>query len=200
MMNQHQITTCAACLLWLAIAGCGQQPPAHAPPTAPASPVAASAPAAGTPGVSLKTLDCAGLERLIAGKRGKVVVLDAWSTACPPCIKNFPDLVALHRQIGAERLACISLSLDYEGIGKPDDVAPAVLAFLRKQGATFDNVLASDEPEAIYKKLEIASIPAVFVYDARGKLRQKFTDGAGGKESPVYRRVEALVKKLLAEK
>ena len=150
--------------------------------------------------VSLKILDYAGLQQLIASKRGKVVVLDAWSTGCPPCLKSFPDLVALQRKIGRDRLACISLSLDYEGIGKPEDVEPAALEFLRKQGATFDNVLASEEPESIYKKLGIASIPAVFVFDASGALRKKFTEGASSKGKPVYELVEESVEQLLAEK
>ena len=127
-----------------------------------------------------------------------MVVLDAWSTGCPPCLKSFPDLVALQRKVGREQLACISLSLDYEGIGKPADVEPAVLEFLRKQGATFDNVLSNEEPEAISKKLRIASIPAVFVYDANGKLREKFTEGASSKGKPVYDQVERLVDELLA--
>jgi thiol-disulfide isomerase/thioredoxin len=150
--------------------------------------------------VSLRILDYAGLQQLIASKRGKVVVLDAWSTGCPPCLKSFPDLVALQRKIGPDRLACISLSLDYEGIGKPEDVVPAALEFLRKQGATFDNVLASEEPDAIYKKLGIASIPAVFVFDVSGALQKKFTEGASSKGKPVYELVEESVEQLLAEK
>ena len=150
--------------------------------------------------VALKILDYADLQQLIASKHGKVVVLDAWSTGCPPCLKSFPDLVALQRKIGQDRLACISLSLDYEGIGKPADVEPAAaLKFLRKQGATFDNVLASEEPESIYKKLGIASIPAVFVFDASGALRKKFTEGASGNGKPVYELVEESVDQLLVE-
>jgi thiol-disulfide isomerase/thioredoxin len=147
--------------------------------------------------VTLKILDYGGLEQLIASKRGKVVVLDAWSTGCPPCMKSFPDLVALQKKIGSDQLACISLSLDYEGIGKPEETVPAPLAFLRKQNATFDNVLSSEEPEAIYKKLGIASIPAVFVYDSSGALRKKFTEGAGRKEQPLYQQVEEIVVRLL---
>jgi thiol-disulfide isomerase/thioredoxin len=148
--------------------------------------------------VSLKMLDYDGLQQLIASKRDKVVVLDVWSTGCPPCMKSFPGLVALHRKYGNDRLACISLSLDYEGIGKPDDVTPAVIEFLRKQQATFDNVLSSEEPEAIDKKLGIVSIPAVLVFDTSGSLRKRFTDGSVEKQRPVYEQVEALVKELLA--
>jgi thiol-disulfide isomerase/thioredoxin len=183
----------------LVTTGCGQNRDANGPQ--PSSGDGSKTTISGdAPDVSLKILDYLGIERLVADKRGKVVVLDVWSTACPPCVKEFPDLVSLYRRIGPERIACISLSLDYDGAGKPEEVTPAVLAFLRKQNALFDNVLASVEPEAILKQLEIPSIPAVFVFDQSGKLRQKFTDGASSKGRPEYERVEELVKQLLAEK
>jgi len=146
--------------------------------------------------VSLKILGFEGLQRLIAEKRGKVVVVDVWSTSCPPCVKSFPDLVALQRKIGPERLACISLSLDYEGTDPPERVAPPVRDFLTKQQATFDNVLASEEAFAMLKKLGVSAPPAVFVYDRDGKLREKFTE-AGAKEKPIYNRVGALVEQLV---
>ncbi len=182
--------------IFVALHGCGPTPDRSHESAAPANAPDDHA----SSQVSLKILDYAGLQQLIASKRGKMVVLDAWSTGCPPCLKSFPDLVALQRKIGPDRLACISLSLDYEGIGKPEDVEPAALEILRKQGATFDNVLASEEPDAIYKKLGIASIPAVFVFDASGALRKKFTEGASSKGKPVYELVEESVEQLLAEK
>ena len=149
--------------------------------------------------VQLKILDFAGLERLVASKRGQVVVVDAWSTSCPPCVAEFPRLVALDRKYAAQGLACISLSMDFGGTGKPEDAAPPVLDFLRKQGATFENVLSAEDPDAMFNKLELASPPAVLVYDRQGKLREHMeeaADGAGKK--PLYDRVEILVQKLLA--
>jgi thiol-disulfide isomerase/thioredoxin len=148
--------------------------------------------------VALKMLDYAGLQQLIAKKRGKVVVVDAWSTSCPPCVKSFPDLVALHRKIGPERLACISLSLDYDGSSSLARIAPMVVAFLTKQQATFDNVLASEEIFTMLRKLGASSPPAVFVYDRTGRLREKFTE-ASSKGRPVYEQVEELVGQLLKD-
>ncbi len=148
--------------------------------------------------VNLLIRDYAGLQRLIAEKRGKVVVVDAWSTSCPPCVKSFPDLVALHRKIGPDRLACISLSLDYDGISSPDRIAPMVVGFLTKQEATFDNVLASEEIFTMLRKLGASSPPVVFVYDRTGKLREKFTE-VSSKGRPVYEQVEELVGQLLKD-
>jgi hypothetical protein len=167
----------------LAIVGCNRQ-------EVPVTPVRDAA--------ELKILDYAGLERLIASHRGQVVVMDAWSTACPPCVRDFPRLVALDRKFSAQGLACISLSFDYDGSGSPQEQLPSVLEFLRRQGATFDNVLSSEKPDAMYTKLNFPSVPAVFVYDRQGMLVERMQESIEGSgEKPLYDRVEILVAKLL---
>jgi thiol-disulfide isomerase/thioredoxin len=143
------------------------------------------------PGVTLQILDYIGIQKLIAGHLGQVVVLDCWSTSCPTCIEEFPKLVALHKKYDPSQLACISLSFDFEGPGKPDDVQPEVLKFLQNQGAAFENVLGSEPSDVLLKKMNLASIPAVFVYDRHGNVHRF----EGGK---AYDSVPALVEQLLA--
>jgi len=147
--------------------------------------------------VALQVLDFEGIQRLIADQRGKVVVLDCWSTSCEPCMKEFPGLVALHRKFGPQRVACISLSFDYEGLGKAEDVQPAVLDFLRRQQATFTNVLCSEESDLLYERLKLSSIPAVFVYDQQGTLVKRFTASDPSQPAFTYEDVEQLVMQLL---
>jgi thiol-disulfide isomerase/thioredoxin len=149
--------------------------------------------------VTLEILTFDEIQRLIASHKGKVVVIDCWSTSCEPCIKEFPNLVGLHRKFGAAKVACISFSFDYEGLDKPEEVRPSVLKFLKEQNATFDNVMSSEDSETLYKKLELASIPAVYVYDQEGKLAKRF-DNEQIKKPPeafTYNDVEALVVRLL---
>lgn len=148
--------------------------------------------------ITLQVLDYEGIQRLIAAQQGKVVVLDCWSTSCEPCMKEFPGLVALHRKYGPERVACISLSFDYEGLGKPEDVQQPVLEFLRRQQATFTNVLSSDESDVLYERFQLSSIPAVFVYDQQGKLVKRFTASDPSQPAFTYRDVEQFVEQLLA--
>lgn len=155
--------------------------------------------AAAQPAVTLQLLDFDGIERLIASHRGKVVVLDAWSTACPPCIREFPNLVALSKKYGPDKLACISLSFDYDGIGRPEDVQEKVRAFLEGEQATFDNVLSTDESDTLYRKFKLVSVPAVFVYDRDGTLVKRFDneDAATKAEAFTYEQVSNLVAKLI---
>jgi thiol-disulfide isomerase/thioredoxin len=146
--------------------------------------------------VNVQTLDYKGIENLIKSKHGKVVVIDVWSTSCPECVKTFPEFVALSKRIGPEKLACISLSLDYEGVGKPEDRLADVQKFLAERGATFDNVLASEEADVICKKLEVPAPPAVFVFDREGNSKQRFLRPERPGET-VYQEVGSLVDELV---
>ena len=127
--------------------------------------------------------------------------MDAWSTSCAPCLAEFHNLVELHNEHGAKNVACISLSFDYEGIGKPEEVQDRVLTFLRKEKAMFDNLLSSDESDVLYRKFQLAAVPAVFVYDRTGNLRKRFDNEEAKTKADAftYAQVRTLVAELLAE-
>ena len=206
-------------LLITVLAGCGE---AQKPPSQPGAPTGASAsgatdepvasqpatsesaaanakqtPAANDVTVEIKDFD--GIQNLIASKRGKVVILDCWSTWCDPCVKEFPGLVALHKKYPADDLACISLSFNYEGSKKeqPEDHVEGVLEFLRSQDATFDNVIASVPSEELYQLLgfKSASVPAIFVYDREGDIARQF-ESEGAKYTDVGKLVDELIEKM----
>ncbi len=196
-------------MIWLGalvLAGCGtaDKPSSDARPagavtaadrgtqgTQPAGQAAASG------DVELTIVDYDGILQHVEQNRGKVVVMDAWSTSCPPCMKEFHNLVALHKQYGPDKLACMSLSFDYEGLDTPQEVKPRVLKFLKSQGATFDNLMSSEESDVLYRKFKLAAVPAVFVYDREGKLRKRF-DNERAKSSAEHF-TYADVRRLVAE-
>ena len=160
----------------LACLGCEQDKTTHdayvklggSGSSAASQPSTAAAKPAGDVKLDLKSVDQ--LHELIASKKGKVVVVDAWSTYCDPCMKEFPGLVGLHKKYGPEKIACVSFCMNYVGLGKVEDEIEPVIEFLRKQGATFDNILSTDEDTVVNKKLDIKSVPAIFIYDRDGKL------------------------------
>ena len=159
--------------------------------------------AAAADDVKLQILDYDGLVKLIESHQGKIVVVDVWSTSCPPCLKEFPGLVALHKAHSRNDVICVSLSLDYAGIQSkpPESYEPAVLGFLKSQGATFDNVLAGEDADTMLAKLKLSAPPAVYVYHRDGTLAKRFDNEQAASEDDAftYQDVSALVDELLKD-
>lgn len=179
------------------LAGCGGQRQGDAPGGGgePAPAAASRAP------VEVREVDHAGLMREIERHRGRVVVLDCWSTSCPPCVQEFPALVALAAAHG-DRVQCLSLCFDYDGLGKPADLVPPVQAFLEKVNAgQVVNMLSSEEADSLYQKLGLVSVPAIYVWKPDGSLAVRYDDDMAARElgrAFTYADVEQTVADLVA--
>jgi thiol-disulfide isomerase/thioredoxin len=147
--------------------------------------------------VRLDIVDYEGVLERIKSHAGRLVVLDAWSTSCGPCVKEFPNLVALSRKY-PDRIACISLSFDYYGVGSAEDYRQPVHAFLKRQQATFDNLMSSVESEVMYRKFNIIGPPVVFVFGRDGQLLKRFDSSSG--DPFTYNDVEVFLVTQLAAK
>ncbi|PHS16491.1 MAG: hypothetical protein COA78_03960 [Blastopirellula sp.] len=170
-------------------------------PGTPTAPIAA-APVEGDT-IELRVLDQKGIEMLVESHRGKVVVLDYWSTSCPPCIAEFPNLVALDEKYTDDKLVCISVSLDYLGLKKkgPEDYKPEIMLYLEKFKAKFDNIIAAEDSDTMLAKLKLGSPPAVFVYAASGELAKRFDNESAMSEEEAftYEDVNKVVDELMGE-
>jgi len=111
-------------------------------------------------------------ERLASIKNARYTLVDAWATTCGPCKENFPHLMEMHRKYGEKGLAVISLSLD-----DPSDAKAVAAAekFLQEKKATFTHVLLDESYGDGFDKLNINTIPAVFLFDPSGKEVKRFT-------------------------
>ena len=132
--------------------------------------------------VALKIASFDELQSAIESSKGRIVVVDYWSTQCPPCMKEFPGLVALHRKYPSSQVRCISVSLDYENLPgfSVEDARDAAMEFLETQNATLENFILNEDSLVIMdEKLKIAAIPAVFVFGTDGKLARQFDESLG---------------------
>ena len=166
----------------VSLIGCSPSREAEAPP--------ANDPPVESPAVEVDVSisDWASVDSAIAAHNGQVVVVDLWSTTCAPCRREFPGLVKLHQQHGAE-VACISVSLDYYGAKTepPESFQPAVTKFLTDQQATFENFICSDASDEVLAKIDASGVPVVLVYGADGQLAKLFEDdGSYGEEGFTY--------------
>jgi thiol-disulfide isomerase/thioredoxin len=150
--------------------------------------------------VTARIADWDEIQQEIAEHRGRVVVVDFWSTWCEPCMREFPHLVTLQRR-HLNDVVCMSVNTNYAGLGdqSPEDVRPEAMAFLEAQGAKFPNFISNVPDEQLYRKVEIFAPPAVLVYDRDGRLEHKFVnDEADDVEFTYERDVNPLVERLLA--
>lgn len=152
-------------------------------------------------GLDVMPVDHDALVREVARHRGKVVVLDCWSTSCPPCVREFPGLVRL-AAAHPDDVVCLSLSLDYDGIGAFEEAVPPVREFLEQVGADrIVNLIATEEADAMFRKLDLAGVPAVFIWRPDGSLAMRYDDDRAATmlgRPFTYADVEATVNDLLA--
>ncbi len=127
--------------------------------------------------VSVKDATWSDVQKFIADQKGKVVVVDFWSTSCLPCMKEYPNLVKLKQQYGDD-LICVSFNLDYAGIKSkpPTYYRPRVEKFLASRKSELPNFLSTQEAIEVFDAVNINSIPAVFVYGKDGQVAKRFDE------------------------
>lgn len=139
----------------------------------------------------------------VAEQKGKVVVVDLWSTSCLPCVLELPKLAVLQRQ-HPDSVVCMSVSLDYTGAAEetPESHREKVMKILKTRNMTVQNFISSTSDLDIYDKIDLASIPAVLVYDREGQLLKRFDNDMNdyGEEGFTYAdHIVPLVEQTLGE-
>jgi thiol-disulfide isomerase/thioredoxin len=112
------------------------------------------------------------LDKAVAEKKDKVVLVDFWATWCAPCVKKFPHFVELHKKYKDKGLACISVSMDKEGPKGSYD-KEKVLKYLKEQNAVFPNFIVlspDDDEEKLNKRFgKEAGIPFMALFNKKGQ-------------------------------
>ena len=102
----------------------------------------------------------------MADLKGKIVVLDFWSTWCSPCVDEMPYMKDLYAEYKDKGVEFIGISLDYpsDGLAKLKDfVAKNDIAWPQYyQGNSFLSAFSSE--------WGVNYVPCVFVFDAEGNL------------------------------
>ena len=108
----------------------------------------------------------------------KITVVDLWSLACEPCLKEFPGLVQLHRDY-PEQINCVSVNLDFDGrkTRPPESYEAEVEAFLQSvQAGKLTSYICSTASDDVFIEEKIPSIPVVMVFNSQGEMVKKFVD------------------------
>jgi len=136
------------------------------------------------PDFSLKSFD--GQEITLSQLKGKVVLLDFWATWCGPCKESIPHLIQLYKNYRESGFEVVGMNID-KGDGE------AVRRFVRSMDIPYPVVIA---PEDVVRSYQVTGIPATFLIDKQGKIREKVV----GFSSAIARQLDTKVGDLTSEK
>lgn len=95
--------------------------------------------------------------------RGKVVILNVWTTWCPPCREEMPSIERLYQHIGRDgRFVLLAVSEDEGG-------RKVVAPFVKELGLTFPVLL--DPHQQVAMRYGVTGFPETFVIDRSGRVR-----------------------------
>ena len=108
-----------------------------------------------------------GEEHTLSDYRGKVVFLNFWTTWCPWCVKEMPDIEALYHELG-ENEGDVAIF----GMGAPSthDTADeaGIAAFLEENGYTYPTLM--DPTGELFGIYGISSFPTTWVIRPDGSI------------------------------
>ncbi len=116
--------------------------------------------------------------------RGRVLVVDFWEIACGPCRATMPILDGWQSKYGAQ---------GFNVVGITTDTTTDASLFVSRAGYHYG--IASDPAGSIFQTYRVHNIPALFVIDKRGVIREVSL----GYDPSEAAHLEKVVQQLLAE-
>lgn len=117
------------------------------------------------PDVELKYID--GSSAHLQDYHGKPVLVTFWATTCRLCIKEIPDLIALHREFGPRGLEIIAIAMPYDH--------PASVARYSQQRGLPYKVALDVEAKAVRTFDHVRVTPTNFLLAPDGHIVMKET-------------------------
>ncbi len=119
-----------------------------------------------------REVDASAIKELVREQRGQVVLLNFWATWCPPCLVEFPEIVAVEKTYRDRGLVVISVSAD-----SPKKIDSDLLPFLEKHPSHFPiYIMQTDDVDEFMRTIDPewnGDIPATFFIDREGDVANK---------------------------
>ena len=116
------------------------------------------------PDFELKNIDGKAIK--LSSLRGKKVIVNLWATWCPPCRLEMPEMEKFYTENKNEGIEILAVNLTKAEKSRND-----VPAFMKAYSITFPILM--DENGDVARLYEVSSIPASFIIDSQGVIREK---------------------------
>jgi|SRR5262245_16440929 len=129
----------------------------------------------------------------LAGRRGKVTIVEFWTFACSNCLANLPGYANWQKQFADRDVVLI-------GVHTPETESERVISNVvrrvKQLGITYPILI--DRNYANWNRWQVDAWPTVYLVDKEGRIRYRWVGelnykNAGG-ETKLARRVEQLLK------
>ena len=125
--------------------------------------------------VQVTPVTAADIQRTVREPGAKAVLINLWATWCGPCREEFPGLVRVAHKYQGQGLKVILVSAD------DDKDMAEVKKFLAAEGVDFPAYIKAEKDQPFIDGLGkqwTGALPATFLYDGSGKLRDFWEGGA----------------------
>lgn len=99
--------------------------------------------------------------------RGQLVLLNFWASWCEPCIKEFPSMIKLVKEMNGD-LKLLAISADYER----KDIEPFLKAFNVNSP---DILVMWDKDQEVAKRFGTFKLPESYIINGDGRLLRKIS-------------------------
>lgn len=196
MRTRTSVSLIATALV--ALAACGEDPPAKDPSSVKESPgddkkgdkggagkVEISCKGKPEVGKNASTFSLSTINggNKIGLEKGKVTIVDFWATWCEPCKKSFPKYQELYVKYKASGLEIVAISVDDEKKDIPD--------FIKTYGAKFP--VAWDEGHRVAECYKPPGMPSAFVIDKNGVVKHVHNGYHDGEEKELEKEIKSLL-------
>jgi DsbE subfamily thiol:disulfide oxidoreductase len=95
--------------------------------------------------------------------KGEVILLNFWATWCPPCRKEIPSMIKLHKKLAAQGLKIVAVSVDKNY----DDLEN----FVNEHQMPF--MVLHDADSIAARQYGVFRFPETFLIDRQGRVRHR---------------------------